>query len=82
MRGPKAIINLDHLKSNFSIIKKYLNGKRIMAVVKANAYGHGSVPCSLALENQGCDFFGVFSIEEGVELRNAGIKSDLSLIHI
>tara|TARA_B110000444_G_scaffold225402_1_gene229239 strand:+ start:555 stop:1661 length:1107 start_codon:yes stop_codon:yes gene_type:complete len=77
MRGPKAIINLDHLKSNFDLIQKYLNGKRIMAVVKANGYGHGSVPCSLALESHGCDFFGVFSIEEGVELRNAGIKSDI-----
>ena len=77
MRGPKAIINLDHLKSNFSIIQKFLNGKKIMAVVKANGYGHGSVPCSLALENHGCDFFGVFSIEEGIELRNAGIQSDI-----
>ena len=34
MRGPKAFINLDHLKSNFDMIQKYLNGKRIMAVVK------------------------------------------------
>ena len=77
MRGPKATINLDHLKSNFDMVKKHLNDKRIMAVVKANGYGHGSVPCSKALENHGCDFFGVFSIEEGVELRNAGIKSDI-----
>ena len=77
MRGPKAFINLDHLKSNFDMIQKYLNGKRIMAVVKANGYGHGSVPCSLALESHGCNFFGVFSIEEGIELRNAGIKSDI-----
>jgi len=77
MRGPEATINLEHLKSNFDIVKKHLNNKRIMAVVKANGYGHGSVPCSIALEDHGCDFFGVFSIEEGVELRDAGIKSDI-----
>ncbi|MBT3738306.1 MAG: alanine racemase [Candidatus Marinimicrobia bacterium] len=77
MRGPEAIINLSHLKTNYDTVKNHLNGKRIMAVVKANGYGHGSIPCSIALENHGCDFFGVFSIEEGIELRNAGLKSDI-----
>jgi len=77
MRCPEAIINLGHLKTNYDVIKNHLNGKRLMAVVKANGYGHGSIPCSIALENHGCDFFGVFTIEEGIELRKAGIKSDI-----
>ena len=38
-----AEINLDTLKSNIDVIRKYANGKEIIAVVKANAYGHGDV---------------------------------------
>ena len=38
MRGPEAIINLSHLKTNYDTVKNHLNGKRIMAVVKANGY--------------------------------------------
>jgi len=45
----------------------------VMAVVKANAYGHGSVECAQRLEREGADWFGVALPEEGIELRNAGI---------
>jgi alanine racemase len=45
-----------------------------MAVVKANAYGHGAVECSRALEAAGADWFGVALVEEGAELRRAGIR--------
>ena len=48
-----------------------------MCVVKANAYGHGSVECAMALENNGCKSFAVFTIDEGVELRNAGVQSEI-----
>jgi alanine racemase len=44
-----------------------------MAVVKANAYGHGAVECARRLEMEGADWFGVALPEEGIELRNAGI---------
>jgi alanine racemase len=44
-----------------------------MAVVKANAYGHGAVECARALEATGADWFGVALVEEGIELRQAGI---------
>ena len=43
MVGPKAIIHLDRLKSNLDLIRKQVNNKPIMAVVKANGYGHGGV---------------------------------------
>ena len=77
MQGPVAVIHLDRLLKNYDLIKNHLNQKRIMVVVKANAYGHGSVECAKALEKHGCDSFAVFSVEEGVELRENGINSDI-----
>ncbi len=77
MIGPKAIIHLDRLKSNYDLFKEKVNNLPIMSVVKANGYGHGGVACAKALETHGCRFFAVFSIEEGIELRKAGIQSDI-----
>jgi alanine racemase len=48
-----------------------------MAVVKANAYGHGAVECSRRLEKEGADWFGVALPEEGLELRRAGIAKPI-----
>ncbi len=78
MIGPKAIIHLDRLKTNYDLVKKQVGNKPIMAVVKANGYGHGSIACAKALESHGCDYFSVFTMDEGIELRRAGIKSDIS----
>jgi len=77
MRGPKATIHLDRLIANYNRVKTRVNHKPIMAVVKANGYGHGAVGCAQALESHGCQFFGVFTLEEGIELRDAGITSDI-----
>ena len=80
MNHPKAIVHLDRLDRNYKILSNSVNGKRIMAVVKANAYGHGAIECSKTLEDQGCDFFSVFTVEEAKELRNAGLKSDILIL--
>jgi len=77
MISPKVTIHLDRLEANFDLVKKKVNGKTIMAVVKANGYGHGGATCAKTLEGHGCDFFAVFSIDEGIELRDAGIQSDI-----
>jgi len=77
MRGPKATIHLDRLIANYDQVKSRINDKTIMAVVKADGYGHGSIPCAVALESYGCNFFAVFTPEEGIELRDIGIKSDI-----
>jgi alanine racemase len=69
-----AEISLAALKHNYLTIKNHLTaGAQLMAVVKAGAYGHGAVECSRALESIGADWFGVALVEEGVELRRAGI---------
>lgn len=69
-----AEIDLDHLAANFKRIKQRVGPvARVMAVVKANAYGHGAVACARQLVNEGADWFGVALPEEGIELRSAGI---------
>ncbi|MGH9850403.1 MAG: alanine racemase [Blastocatellia bacterium] len=69
-----AEISLPALKHNYLTIKNHLTaGAQLMAVVKAGAYGHGAVECSRALESIGADWFGGALVEEGVELRRAGI---------
>jgi alanine racemase len=70
-----AEIDLDNLASNFNHIKQRVNPvARIMAVVKANAYGHGAVECARRLVKEGADWFGVALPEEGIELRASGVS--------
>jgi alanine racemase len=69
-----AEISLSALKHNYLTIRNHLIAPaQLMAVVKANAYGHGAVECARALETTGADWFGVALVEEGIELRLAGI---------
>lgn len=72
-----AEINLDALSHNLGIVKKKTNNKNILAVVKADAYGHGSVEISKHLMRNGVSMLGVAFIEEAVELRKAGIKAPI-----
>jgi alanine racemase len=69
-----AEISLPALADNYRAIKDHLGGgAQLMAVVKADAYGHGAAECARALEAAGADWFGVALVEEGVALREAGI---------
>ena len=69
-----AEIDLNNLAANFKRVKQRVSpAARVMAVVKANAYGHGAVECARRLSNEGADWFGVALPEEGTELRAAGI---------
>ena len=73
-----ALINLDALATNFQFIRRHVNPQvKMMAVVKANAYGHGAVQCARRLEAEGVDWFGVAAPEEGQELRESGIKKPI-----
>jgi alanine racemase len=70
-----AEIDLDNLAFNFRSARKFVGTRlKYMAVVKADAYGHGSIECAKRLETEGADWFGVALPEEGVELRKAGIR--------
>ena len=73
-----AEIDLDALASNFKSVKEFVGTDvSYMAVVKADAYGHGAIECARRLESEGIDWFGVAIPEEGVELREAGITKPI-----
>jgi len=67
-------VDLDALSHNLRVIRRRAPGTRVLAVVKADAYGHGAVGVSHALEAAGVDWLGVALLEEGAELRRAGIQ--------
>jgi len=69
-----AEIDLAALAHNYRVIRTHVGEEvKILAAVKAEAYGHGAVVCAARLEQEGVDWFGVALPEEGIELRNAGI---------
>ncbi|MFH1269986.1 MAG: alanine racemase [Candidatus Omnitrophota bacterium] len=76
-----AEVNLNNLAHNFRQIKKLLApGTKIMVCVKADAYGHGLIPVSKRLVSCGVDYLGVASIDEGIKLREAGIKLPILIL--
>ena len=73
-----AEIHLDNLAANFEQIRNRVSpAARIMAIVKADAYGHGALECSRRLAKSGADWFGVAIPEEGIPLRAAGITQPI-----
>lgn len=78
MRPARALIDLQALRHNYQLARE-LTGAKALAVIKADAYGHGAVRCALALEQQ-ADGFAVACIEEALELRAAGIKPPILLL--
>src|SRR6476619_1167905 len=73
-----AEIDLNNLAANFNRVKQRVSTTaRVMAVVKANAYGHGAVECARRLAREGADWFGVALPEEGIELRDSGIAQPI-----
>lgn len=76
-----ATIHLAALAHNLSQIKRYLSpGCEVMAIVKANAYGHGSFEVAQALSKQGVKQFAVASLDEGIALRQAGITASIVVL--
>ena len=78
MRPTRALIDLEALRHNYRLARA-LGGGKALAVVKADAYGHGAVACARALEAE-ADGFGVACIEEALELRAAGIAKPILLL--
>lgn len=74
-----AEINLDNLRHNIESFKEKSSIKKISAVIKANAYGHGAVDVAREIEDI-VDYFSVSSISEGIELRKSGIKKNIMIL--
>jgi alanine racemase len=76
--GPtKALIWHKNLKHNISLIRSAVGQRKIMAVVKANAYGHGDIEISQSAIAAGCEYLGVAFVEEGIKLREEGIDQPI-----
>ena len=76
-----AEVSLSALRQNFRTVVKHVGvGVTVCAVVKADAYGHGAVECSRALEAEGAKWLGVTSLDEAIPLREEGIESRILLM--
>lgn len=72
----EAIVDLSAIKHNVELLKKTA-GTKLLAVVKADAYGHGLVPVAKAAISAGADYLGVALLEEAIALREAGIEAPI-----
>src|SRR4051812_1311712 len=80
-RPTYCTIDLAALGWNFAQVKKLVGPTvKIFSIVKANGYGHGAVECARALTAAGSDGFGVATVEEAVELRDAGLRGPLLVL--
>jgi alanine racemase len=73
-------ISLSKLRRNFQRVRELAGARKVMAVIKADAYGHGAVAVSKCLAECGVDWFGVATVEEALELRAAGIQQPILLL--
>ncbi|MCO6055899.1 alanine racemase [Pseudomonas sp. MOB-449] len=78
MRPARALIDLEALRHNYRLARE-VSGAKALAVVKADAYGHGAVRCAQALESE-ANGFAVACIEEALQLRAAGIRKPILLL--
>ena len=78
MRPARALIDLQALRHNYQLARE-VTGAKALAVIKADAYGHGAVRCAEALQDT-ADGFAVACIEEALELRAAGIRGPVLLL--
>jgi alanine racemase len=77
-RATRAIIHLSALQHNLRIAQQSAGKAKVMAIIKANAYGHGLIPVANALDN--ADAFGVATLAEAIQLRHAGIRKPITLL--
>ena len=76
-----AEVSLSALTHNFELIRDFVAPHAtVCAVVKCDAYGHGAAECARALEDVGAEWFGVTSADEGIALRQAGIRGRILLM--
>jgi alanine racemase len=80
-RATVAEIHLPNLRHNVQSLRSLLKPDvQLMAVVKADAYGHGALPCTRAVLDAGADTLGVGIVAEGIELREQGIQAPIQVL--
>ncbi|MDM7924938.1 MAG: alanine racemase [bacterium] len=80
VRPTRVEVRLDRLAANFRAIRDHVAPAGMMPIVKANAYGHGMVETARLVESLGADYIGVAVLEEGILLREAGIRCPILVL--
>jgi alanine racemase len=75
-----ATVDLDAIRHNLRAVRRYAPHSRVMAAVKADAYGHGAVPIARTLETAGVDMLAVACMEEAQQLLEAHIRTPIALL--
>lgn len=75
-----ATVDLSAVRHNLARVREYAPRSKVMAAIKADAYGHGAVPVGRALQDAGVDAFAVACLEEALVLREAGLSAPITLL--
>ncbi len=75
-----AEIDLDAIRTNYRTVKEFVAPAKVMAVVKANAYGHGLRGIARVLAGTGVDYFGVSQVSEGMAIRETGVSAPILVL--
>ena len=79
--GTRLYVSYANLENNINYLQRYYSISKVIAMVKANAYGHGDIVIAKKLESFGISSFGVADFEEGIRLRNNNIKSAIIVMN-
>lgn len=79
-RPISAVIDLSALRHNLGVVRRHATASRVLAVIKADAYGHGAMRVARALAAAGVDGFALLEIESAIALRAAGFRQRLVLL--
>ena len=80
LRSSRVVIDLDAVAANYHYLCERAGRAEVLCVVKANAYGHGAAAVARRLQDEGARWFGVALVEEGIELRRAGVTGRILLL--
>ncbi len=75
-----CVVDLDAFRKNIENILEWVENRKVILAVKANAYGHGVVPICREASSAGIEHFGVATVDEGVSIRNSGVKDEIIVL--
>lgn len=78
----KMEVNLDNLLHNYRQLVRHVGQAEVVPVIKSEAYGHGAVPVAQALEAAGCKHMAIAMVDEGIQLRRAGVKAEIMVLGV
>jgi alanine racemase len=80
-RATRALVRLDEIAENVRVFRRLIGPSvKLMAVVKANGYGHGAIMVAKTSIAEGADYLGVATVDEGIQLRNSGLTAPILVL--